>query len=118
MIPISLRRVIVESYESGNSGSFLKTASLFNVGVASVNRLMRLKRETGDIVPDLSTRGRRRKLDLEWLRLNAEAFPDKTRRERALDWEKESGKTVSESAIGRGLRFIGWSYKKKDANGS
>ncbi|MCP4503641.1 MAG: hypothetical protein GY822_27235 [Deltaproteobacteria bacterium] len=49
---------------------------------------------------------------MDWLRRHAEAFPNATRKERARDWEEEPGSMIEASTIGRGLRQIGWSYKK------
>lgn len=68
MIPIAVRRKIVEAYQSGLSGSFVETAEFFGVGEASVNRLIRLHRETGDVLNGMSRSGRKRTLDLDMLR--------------------------------------------------
>ena len=67
MIPICVRRKIVEAYQSE----------------ATVNRLIRLYRETGDVLSKVSRCGGKRKLDLDWLRRHAEANPSATRNERA-----------------------------------
>ncbi len=113
MIPIAVRRKIVEAYQSRLSGSFVETAELFGVGEATVNRLIRLHREAGDVLSNVSRCGRKRRFDLDWLRSHAEALPNATRKERARDWEEERGSSIEASTIGRGLRQIGW-RKERD----
>ncbi|MBW2733654.1 MAG: helix-turn-helix domain-containing protein, partial [Deltaproteobacteria bacterium] len=49
MISIELRRSLVEAYNSGLSGTYTETATLFRVGRATVSRLLRRYRETGDV---------------------------------------------------------------------
>jgi transposase len=117
MVPIAVRRKIVEAYQQGLSGSFVETAELFGVGEATVNRLIRLHRETGDVLSKPKS-GRKRKIDLDWLRRHAEACPSATREDRARDWAEEHGSSIEASTIGRGLRQIGWSYKKNHAHSS
>src|SRR2546427_3988117 len=50
-ISLDLRRRIVEAYHSGRTATYEATASMFDVGVATVNRLLRRQRETGDVMP-------------------------------------------------------------------
>jgi transposase len=46
---LDLRRRIVAAYLSANSGTHRQTAMIFGVGEATVSRLLRLHRETGDL---------------------------------------------------------------------
>lgn len=115
MVPIDTRRRIISFYKKSVSNTFKVVAEQFSIGEATVNRLVRLERETGDVVPDLSSRGRKRKVDLEWLQSHAKAFPDATLQERADAWQNHSGISVERSTMSRLLQSIGWSYKKKDA---
>ncbi len=47
---LDLRRRIVKAYETGKTATYEATAEMFGVGRATVNRLLRRKRETGDVV--------------------------------------------------------------------
>jgi len=47
-VPLELRRRIVEAYES-NEGTYFELAQRFGVGEATVYRLVKLKRERGDV---------------------------------------------------------------------
>lgn len=47
-VPLELRRRIVEAYER-NEGTYFELAQRFGVGEATVYRLVRLKRERGDV---------------------------------------------------------------------
>jgi len=46
---LELRRQIVKAYEKGLTPTYEKAAEMFGVGLATVNRLLRHKRETGDV---------------------------------------------------------------------
>ncbi|MBU1221798.1 helix-turn-helix domain-containing protein [Myxococcota bacterium] len=75
ILSIDLRRRIVESYESGKTRTYKETARVFGVGEATVSRLIRKKKETGDVIPGKRGGGPQRKIDLEWLTENAEQYP-------------------------------------------
>lgn len=113
MISIELRRRIVEAYNSGLSGSYDETAALFGVGRASVSRLLRRHRETGDVQPLPMGGNHPRRVDLNWLRQHVQEHPDARLRDRADDWEAESGRRVPTSTMSNAMRAIGWTYKKK-----
>ncbi len=51
-ISLDLRRRIVRAYRSGLTSSYEATADMFEVGRASVSRLLRRDRETGDVLPN------------------------------------------------------------------
>ena len=112
MIPRELRRRIVDAYESGLSGTYEETARLFAVGRASVSRLLRLHRSTGDIEPEQMGGNRERVIDLEWLKTHAQTFPDARLCDRIAEWEVESGHRVASSTMSNAMRTIGWTHKK------
>lgn len=110
-----LRRKVVEAYKSGRSGSYLETARMFGIGVASVSRWLRLDRETGALEP-LPRPGKPRKIDLDWLRSHAQENQDTRLIDRADAWKAHSGVRLHVTSIGRALRAIGWTFKK-NSNG-
>lgn len=112
MIPIALRKRIVEAYNSGLSGSYETTAKLFGVGRATVNRLLRRYRETGDVKAKPVGGNYPRRIDLDWLREHAERWPDARLIDRIEAWEEASGRRVSSSAMSMAMRKIGWTHKK------
>lgn len=115
MIGLELRKRIVEAYFSGRSGSYEETAELFGVGRATVNRLLRRYRETGD-VKSLPIGGNYpRQVDLQWLRENADAHPDARLVDRIDAWEVVSGRRVASSTMSKTMRTIGWTHKKNSS---
>lgn len=111
-IPIELRRRIVDAYTSGFASTYEEAAELFDVGRATVSRVLRRYRETGDVYPKPRGGDRRRLLDLEWLEKHAREHPDARLVDRADAFEAERGRRVDLAAIWNGLRKIGWTHKK------
>lgn len=110
---LDLRRRIVDAYTSGRTASYAATAETFGVGMATVNRLLRRKRETGDILPKPKGGNNPRRVDLEWLKRHATENPDARIVDRIAAWHACSGKTVSIGAMWGALRAIEWSHKKR-----
>lgn len=113
MIGIELRKRIVEAYTSGISGSYEKTAELFGVGRATVSRLLRRQRETGDVKPLPVGGNYPRQVDLDWLREHAKKEPDARLVDRVAAWEAVSGRRVPTSTMSNAMRAIGWTHKKR-----
>ena len=113
MIGLELRKRIVEAYLSGRTGSYEETAKVFGVGRATVNRLLRRHRETGDVKPLPIGGNYPRQVDLEWLREHARANPDARLVDRIDDWEAKSGRRVASSTMSKAMRTIGWTHKKR-----
>jgi transposase len=107
MIGIELRRRIVEAY------SYTKTAALFGVGRATVSRLLRRQRETGDVQALAVGGNNPRRVDLDWLQKHAEEKPDARLVDRIESWEKESGQRVDSSTMSKAMRAVGWTHKKR-----
>jgi transposase len=110
---LDLRRLIVAAYETGKTPSYEATAEMFGVGRATVNRLLRRKRETGDILPKAKGGNNPRRVDLDWLRKHAEEHPDARLIDRMAAWEQEKKKHVSMGSMWAALHLIGWSHKKR-----
>lgn len=112
-LSIDLRRRIVAAYRAKKSGTYERTAELFGIGDATVSRLLRRYRDTGDVLPKKKGGNNPRVVDLEWLRGQLEAKPDDRLIDRVEAWAKHSGKRVSISAVWTGVRALGWTHKKR-----
>lgn len=64
-ISIDLRRRLVQAYRSKQSGTYAAMAALFGVGEATVSRLLRQFRETGDVEYRLKGGNNPRRIDLD-----------------------------------------------------
>ncbi len=114
-LSLDLRTRVVAAYERGE-GSQQKIADRFGIGVASVKRWVRRKRESGSLVA-----GRRPppdpKLDADALAILVEVIetsPDLTRSELAAELAERGLPLVSVATIGRALRRAGYSRKKNN----
>jgi transposase len=105
-ISLALRRRIVRAYRSGLTSTYEETAEMFEVGRASVSRLLRRDRETGDVLPKRRGGDLRRLVDLAWIEKHAEAFPDARLVDRIEAWQEHSGRRVSVGAM--------WSALERD----
>ncbi|MEL6196165.1 MAG: helix-turn-helix domain-containing protein [Myxococcota bacterium] len=112
-ISIELRERIVAAYRDGLTKTYASTAEMFGVGEATVSRLLRRYRETGDVKPKPTGGNNPRRIDLEWLRAHARNNPDARLIDRIADWETKSGVKVSVGCMWNAMREIGWTHKKK-----
>jgi transposase len=112
-LSLDLRRRIVEAYLSKNSGTYEQTARLFGIGEATVSRLLRRKRETGDVVSMPKGGNNPRRVDLNWLRKDLQANPDARLGDRAAAWESHSHKGVSVTAMWFAVQACEWTHKKR-----
>ena len=110
---IDLRRCIVDAYERRRTTTYVATAEMFGVGYATVSRLLRRKRQTGDVLPKPRGGNNPRRVDLDWLARHARQNPDARLIDRVTAWEEYSGRSVSISSISRALHAIGWTHKKR-----
>ena len=112
-LSIDLRRRLVEAYRTKKSGTYAATAALFGVGEATVSRLLRRQRETGDVHYKAKGGNNPRRVDLEWLRGHLAREPDARLIDRIEAWKEHSGKPVSLGAMWLAVRACGWTHKKK-----
>lgn len=107
---------MLAAHRSGKSKP--EVAEQFGVGVATVTRLLRLVRESGDVAPRPRGGGNRPKISEdqygELMELVA-SQPDATREELCAAWERIYGVSISTAAMGRTLRKADITWKK---NGS
>ncbi len=107
-----LRTKILEHYEHTPGASYRSTAHHFYVGEATVSRLVRHFRQTGDVSPNSPKPKTRPKIDLEWLNNKIKNNTDKTLEELVLEYKSERDIEVSVSGIWRALKALNMSYKK------
>ena len=112
-VSLDLRRRIVAAYVSGKTKTYQATADIFGVGVATVSRLLRRHRETGDVVYKKRGGNNPRRVDLDWLLVHATANPDARLVDRIAEWKAYRGQAVSIPAMWHAMRAIGWTHKKK-----
>lgn len=105
--------MVVKSYKSGLTGTYAETASFFEIGEATVSRLLRRDREASDLSNKPRGGHRPRLVDLGWLKESAKASPDDRLIDRIASWKAKSGIEVSAGTMSRSMAIIGWSYKKK-----
>jgi transposase len=110
---LDLKRRLVEAYRSGKSGTYAATAALFGVGEASVSRLLRRHRETGDVQQKPRGGNNPRRVDLAWLRQHLEGNPDGRLIDRIEAWEKKSGVRVAIGTMWLAVHDCGWTHKKR-----
>lgn len=108
-LPLELRRRIVEAYER-KEGTYFELAQRFGVGEATVHRLLRLKRERGDVNPGSPSGITEEELP-QLVRLVNE-FPDATLDELKDLWGARHRCELSRSSIVRALRRAGITRKK------
>jgi len=112
---VDLRERVVEAHRA-REGSYSELAKRFAVGRATVSRWLRLHRETGAVRKRPYGGGRRPKVigkELDTFRDLVEAKNDSTRAELARSLQKKTGIAASVATIGRTLRRLGWTRKKR-----
>jgi transposase len=111
---LDLRERIVEAVER-QLGSKRKIAELFGVHESFIYKLLRQKRDRGDIAPLPHGGGAHANLSADQLRQVPElgtALPDATRDELREQLKKKARVAVSLSTIWRGRQALGLSRKK------
>lgn len=109
-----LRRRIVEAYLAGE-GTLDEMAERFQVGSATVTRLLRLYRQTGALAPKPhggGTEPRVRPEDLPLLQTWLQENPSLTQAELAAHYAAHTGRSTSQRSISRTLIRHGITRKK------
>lgn len=110
-----LRLRVVAAYRAGE-GTYEELAARFSVGMASVNRWLRRMRESGTVEPRPHGGGQQLRIqgeDEEFLRKLVERHPDWTEAELGNEVRSARGLDVSDVTVGRAVRRLGYSVKKK-----
>ncbi len=107
-----LRRKILEHYEHIPEATYKSTSEHFDVGEASVSRLVRHFRETGNVAPNPSKPKCRHKIDLDWVYNKVKNGVDKILEEFVSEYELERNIKVSKTGIWKALKSLKMSHKK------
>lgn len=114
--PVELRERAVLLVEQGHTHT--ETAHRLCVSIKFVNDMVRLRRETGSLAPKRQGNPGRGKLTdvTEWVHRRIMAQPDLTIDELTAELASEHGVQVHRSSVGRLLRRLGLSHKKRPAS--
>ena len=113
-----LRSRVVAAYKTGNR-SYEEIAEAFSVGVASVNRWLRLDRERGSVKPREHGGGQRPQIDADGeavLRELLRETSDATLEELALGLAARTGKRATVKGVFTALKRMGFSRKKRPSS--
>ena len=116
-LSIDLRERIIAAVERDNL-TYKAAAARFSVGVATISRLKRLKRETGSVAPRPHGGGRRRVISPEQepiVKKLVLAHPDWTEVEYQEALRSE-GIEASRATVGRVIRSLGFTVKKRPSS--
>jgi transposase len=106
-VPLDLRRRIVEAYER-KEGTYFELARRFGVGEATVYRLLRLKRERGNVLAPTGIAEH----ELPQLIHLVNEFPDATLEQLKDVWVSRNHRELSRSSVVRALRRAGITREK------
>lgn len=111
---VDLRTRVVDAVEDGMPRE--QAVLTFRVSLASLKRWLAARRSSGSLAPLAASGGPQPKIAPEQehlLRLQVAAFPDATLPEHTERWNQTHGTTISEWTIGRAIRRLGITRKKK-----
>ena len=110
--PIELRKRVVSPVEAGNTHR--SAAARFDVSIKFVNDMVKLKRETGSLMPKPQGNGGWSKLGAynDWARACMKAQSDLTQEGLAQALYAEHGVQVAISSVGYWLHRLGLTHKK------
>ena len=110
---IDLRQRVLDALDAGMSR--VDTVRIFQVSLGSIKRWLRLRHTGGDLTPQRPS-GRSASITPEQhvlLRAQLQAAPDATLAAHAERWNADHGTTLSSWTLGRAIRRLGWSRKKR-----
>lgn len=111
---VDLRTRAVDAIDRGMSREAV--VATFQVSLASLKRWLKTHRATGDLTPRRATGGPELTIPPAQeadLRAQVAAAPDATLAEHAAQWNAAHGTTLSSSTIGRAIRRLGITRKKR-----
>jgi transposase len=110
---IDLRERVLDALDAGMSRA--EALRVFQVSLGSIKRWLRQRRSGGDLTPQRPS-GRTPTITPEQhaqLRLQLEAAPDASLADQARSWNADHGTSLSAWTMGRAIRRLGWSRKKR-----
>jgi transposase len=110
---IDMRERVLQALDKGYPRT--EIVKLFGVSRATIKRYLKRRRETGDVsVRPIPGRPSKKFAPLQsGLVAQLQAYPDVTLGKHCQIWEQEHGLRVSTTTMGRAIRRVGWTRKKK-----
>jgi transposase len=110
---LDLRTRVVDAIDGGMPRA--QAVRVFQVSPGSIKRWLRQRQGCGSLAPKLRS-GQSATITQAQeplLRLQLEQFPEATLQEHAERWNAEHAITLSRWTLGRAIRRLGWSRKKR-----
>ena len=110
---LDLRTRVVNAIDAGMSRT--QVVRVFQVSLGSIKRWLRQRETSGSLAPK-PRKGKSATLPASQerlLRFQLEQFPDATLQEHAERWNADHSTTLSQWTLGRAIRRLGWSRKKR-----
>lgn len=110
---IDMRERVLQAVDKGYPRT--EIIKLFGVSRATIKRYLKQQRETGDLnVRPIPGRPSKKFAPLQaGLVTQLQAYPDATLEMHCQMWEQEHGLRVSTTTMGRAIRRVGWTRKKR-----
>ncbi len=110
---IDMRERVLQAVDKGYPRA--EITKLFGVSRATIKRYLKQRRETGEItVRPIPGRPSKKFAPLQaGLVAQLQAYPDVTLETHCQLWEQEHGLRVSTTTMGRAIRRVGWTRKKR-----
>jgi transposase len=110
---VDLRKKVLQAVDQGYPRT--EIIKLFGVSRATIKRYLKQRRETGDVsVKAIPGRPSKKYAPLQaGLQAQLQAYPDATLQMHCHMWEQEHGLRVSTTTMGRAIRRLGWTRKKR-----
>jgi transposase len=110
---VDVREKVLRAVDQGYPRS--EIIKLLGVSRATIKRYLKQRRETGNVsVRPIPGRPSKKFAPLQaGLVAQLQAYPDATLEMHCQTWEQEHGLRVSPTTMGRAIRRVGWTRKKK-----
>jgi transposase len=110
---VDLREKVLRAVDQGHPRT--EIIKLFGVSRATIKRYLKQRRETGNVsVRPIPGRPSKKYTPLlAGLVAQLQAYPDATLEMHCRIWEQEHGLRVSTTTMGRAIRRVGWTRKKR-----
>ena len=110
---LDLRTRVLAAIDGGMSRS--DAVHTFQISLGSIKRWLKMRQNGASLVPK-PRKGKTASISaaqLRTLRFQLEQFPDATLAEHAQRWNADHATTLSPWTLGRAIRRLGWSRKKR-----
>lgn len=110
---LDLRTRVLAAIDGGMSRA--DAVRTFQISLGSIKRWLKMRQTSGSLSPKPRT-GKTVSISatqLPTLRFQLEQFPDASLAEHARRWNADHATTLSQWTLGRAIRRLGWSRKKR-----